>query len=244
MIPPARDLWTKIKLSGFCQPVWNRGPGNSEPQQGTLDQEAGQGQGVTGRWVLDRSASTASSWFRIPRESKNVLCYFPFLDPIKIMSLLANKKKKEKKSQVPVFWATLFWDCKQVKQPSNVMGLLKGTSSVRCGPPPPVLGEGCRVLAWPPIPYRALGCQFLSGGACPSGRFLSFPPTPQGSLASFAPCMSGLSFRGFVVWKTPWLSQCPSQGVSQHEGDPGALAVGLLLFSWKEDSYRKLVEKR
>lgn len=103
MIPSARDLWTKIKLSGFCQPVWNRGPGNSEPQQGTLDQEAGQGQGVTGRWVLDRSASTAGSWFRIPRESKNVLCYFPFLDPIKIMSLLANKKKKKRKAKSQYF---------------------------------------------------------------------------------------------------------------------------------------------
>lgn len=42
--------------------------------------------------------NVATLWSRIPIQSENILGYFPFLDPIRIMSLLAIKKKKKKPS--------------------------------------------------------------------------------------------------------------------------------------------------
>lgn len=197
MTPLAHDLLARIKLRGSCLPVWTKGSGKSKPHPARYP---GPGSRERAKEPPAEEAGTASLWFRIPMQSENILCCFPFLDPIKIMSLLANLKKKKKKSQVPVFWATLFWDCKQVTQPSTGWVFLKGRSQ---------RDEVHHGRGWGKDKEDSLGLLFPGGPeavhfwvrrACPVGIFLA-SHWPPGSLASSAPCLLG--------WGVSWYEKLP-----------------------------------
>lgn len=61
-------------------------------------------------------------------------------------------------------------------------------------------------------------------GACSRGHVLSFSLTPRGSLASLAPCMSGLRFRSFLVWKNSLVLPMPPPRGRSAWGGPGNIS--------------------
>lgn len=93
--PQASGLLTRVKSWGGSdslskQRSWKEQAPRTYPRPGSW----GQGQRVSSRWVSQSTEmgqpSTASLWSRIPIQCKNILCCFPFLNPTRILSLLAN----------------------------------------------------------------------------------------------------------------------------------------------------------